>query len=320
MRPSRPAYLQVKAGGYYDYSYNGMNWVNDFQTCRGQKQSPILLPATGATAKGLMSPPGKSMFSYGVLTNPKVVNNGHTLQVSIPAGFSSDVQIPIVGDKKTATGTSILAATNGKSQVSMVKATPAQFHFHTHSEHIVDGAEYPLEMHIVHFIKKDQLPACGDAGCPVVLGIMLGLTDNESEVKPALRKVIEGMPMSENTTATINGQIDVGSLLPADKTYWTYQGSLTTPPCTEGILWHVLTTPIKISLSLLTRFKEAVGDYQCPDTKAATQYKVTTEQGSSGPFQTPEKDAEGCAKLANGHNFRVVQPINGRPIMLAKTT
>lgn len=68
-------------------------------------------------------------------------------------------------------GTSIFSAsTSGKVQTSMVKATPAQFHFHTHSEHIINGAEYPLEMHIVHFIKKDQLPACGDAGCPVVLG------------------------------------------------------------------------------------------------------------------------------------------------------
>jgi carbonic anhydrase len=78
-----------------------------------------------------------------------------------------------------------------------VSATPAQFHFHTHSEHIISGAEYALELHIVHFIKKDQLPACGDAACPVVLGVMLALTNDESKVSPELRKIINAMQLDE---------------------------------------------------------------------------------------------------------------------------
>jgi hypothetical protein len=87
------------------------------------------------------------------------------------------------GSAKTATAASIL---NGKGAVSYVKATPAQFHFHSHSEHVMSGAEYPLEMHIVHFIKPDQLPSCPAPGCPAVVGVMLALTDKEDEVRLTL--------------------------------------------------------------------------------------------------------------------------------------
>jgi hypothetical protein len=57
----------------------------------------VLLPATGAAAKALGKPDGVATFSYGVLNNPTVANNGHTLQVSLPADFKSDVKIPIKG-------------------------------------------------------------------------------------------------------------------------------------------------------------------------------------------------------------------------------
>jgi hypothetical protein len=50
----------------------------------------------------------------------------------------------------------------------------------------MSGAEYPLEMHIVHFIKPDQLPSCPKTGCPAVVGVMLALTDVESEVSLTL--------------------------------------------------------------------------------------------------------------------------------------
>jgi carbonic anhydrase len=107
-----------------------------------------------------------------------------------------------------------------------------QFHFHSHSEHVLAGAEYALEMHIVHFVKGGQLPACGSKGCPVVLGVMIALTNDEAEVNPALRKIIAAMPLDEGSSSTVNGTIDVNNLLPSNRTYVTYEGSLTAPPCT----------------------------------------------------------------------------------------
>jgi len=79
-------------------SYNGLEWPNTFPGCRGGKQSPVLLPASGAAAKALGQPDAKSSFSYGTLTNGQIVNNGHGLQVSLPDDFKSDVKIPIKGE------------------------------------------------------------------------------------------------------------------------------------------------------------------------------------------------------------------------------
>lgn len=71
--------------------------ANRFEQCRGSKQSPIMLPAAGAAAAALPKADAKSTFSYGNLTNAVIVNNGDTLQVAVPASFTADVQIPVLG-------------------------------------------------------------------------------------------------------------------------------------------------------------------------------------------------------------------------------
>ncbi|KAF6265506.1 alpha carbonic anhydrase [Scenedesmus sp. NREL 46B-D3] len=308
------------AGGHYTYSYNGLDWVNDFPGCRGQKQSPVFLPSAreAATWSLLQPPPAKATFSYGQATNPVVLNNGHTLQVVLPTGFTSNVRIPVKGNTNTALSTSIVLDDNAllnlnilfpNLNINYVTATPAQFHFHTRSEHVVSGIVYPLEMHIVHFIKSDQLPACGEPGCPVVLGVLLELTNDESKVSPALRQIVTAMPLNEGENTTIPASININSLLPSSRTYLTYEGSLTTPPCSEGILWHVLTTPMYISQSLFTRYLQAVGSSDCHPNSTLTD--------SIGPFQFPPADAEGCVKLADGQNYRDAQPLGARRILLS---
>ncbi|KAF6265509.1 alpha carbonic anhydrase [Scenedesmus sp. NREL 46B-D3] len=299
-------------GKSFTYSYNGLDWPAQFETCRGSKQSPILVPASGAAGKALPAVDAKSHFNYGQVKNPTIVNTGHTLQVALPADFQSDVNIPIRGDKNSAVPTSIISG-GSDSVTDRVKAIPAQFHFHTHSEHVVAGAEYAMEMHIVHFVKSDQLPACADPGCPVVLGVMLAQTDDESKVSPELRKIIDAMPLYQGKTNTIEGTVDLGALLPQNRTYVTYEGSLTTPPCSEGLLWHVMLEPIRITPSLLTRYQEAVGDRNCDTTpEEAKKLEAAAEY-----FKVPPANDEGCRKIANGHNWRITQPLNGRPLQLA---
>lgn len=61
---------------------------------------------------------------------------------------------------------------------------------------------------------------------------MLALTDNEAEVSPELRKLIEAMPLDEGKSAVVPGKLDLDVLLPKDRTHYAYEGSLTAPPCT----------------------------------------------------------------------------------------
>uniref|UniRef100_A0A383W6I3 Uncharacterized protein n=1 Tax=Tetradesmus obliquus TaxID=3088 RepID=A0A383W6I3_TETOB len=93
----------AKSGVHFTHAYNGLDWPGSFEACRGAKQSPILLPATGAAGKMMPAAAAKSSFSYGSLSNPTIINNGHTLQVPLPDDFKSDVTIPIRGQRQAPT-------------------------------------------------------------------------------------------------------------------------------------------------------------------------------------------------------------------------
>ena len=105
--------------------------------------------------------------------------------------------------------------------------TLVQFHFHGHSEHTIDGKQYALEGHLVHKSVDGHL---------AVVGIMF----NEGKNNPVLDNVLGGIGR------TI--RIDPQDLLPEDKKhYYHYMGSLTTPPCTEGVQWYILKAPMTAS-------------------------------------------------------------------------
>lgn len=114
--------------------------------------------------------------------------------------------------------------------------TPAQLHFHSPSEHTVDGVHYDLEMHIVHTYMDGSLGG--------VLGIFF---DVEVGVEnPQANEFINSLRFADAVPAPgfELGQVDLASYLstiPMDK-FWSYNGSLTTPLCTEGIKWTVLDT------------------------------------------------------------------------------
>jgi carbonic anhydrase len=121
--------------------------------------------------------------------------------------------------------------------------TLAQFHFHAPSEHTVDGTSYPLEMHLVH------LDAAGKPA--VVVGVFI----RAGKENAALARAFQSLPAKEgDTLERVGDTIDAGALLPADKTFFTYAGSLTTPPCTEGITWYVLKAPIEMSRAQIAAY------------------------------------------------------------------
>ncbi|MCP2264700.1 carbonic anhydrase [Promicromonospora thailandica] len=117
----------------------------------------------------------------------------------------------------------------------------AQVHFHAPSEHTVDGEALAAEFHLVH------TTAAGDT---LVVGV---LAQEGPEQNAAWQPFVEGA----EAPGTDGLALDVEAMLPADPTFETYLGSLTTPPCTEGVRWVVYTTPVELSADQLAVLEEA---------------------------------------------------------------
>lgn len=145
-----------------------------------------------------------------------IVNNGHTVQVNYAPG--SFIQI------------------DGE------RFDLAQFHFHSPSEHLVGGAQAAAEMHLVHKSADGRL---------AVVGVMLV----EGGHNAALDSVWSNIPAEGKNTALPNVTVDAAALLPKDQRTFRYDGSLTTPPGTEGVKWNLMVAPVTLSTSQLAQFR-----------------------------------------------------------------
>jgi carbonic anhydrase len=114
-----------------------------------------------------------------------------------------------------------------------------QFHWHRPSENTVDGDPYAMEL---HFVSADE------EGNLAVLATLI----EEGDANPLYDTLWNAQP-EEGGTQTIEG-VDFTQLLPDDMTTWTFQGSLTTPPCSEGLSWNVLATPATMSAEQVGAF------------------------------------------------------------------
>jgi len=146
-----------------------------------------------------------------------IFNNGHTIEVEYHEGSS------IIYNE--------------------IQYNLAQFHFHHPSEHTVNGESFDMELHFVHRSASGNL---------AVVGVLLRVGDNPN---PAFAAIFDNLPAEvsepdEEAETTINAL----DLLPESKLYDTYTGSLTTPPCSEGVRWLVLTEPVEISAEQAAAF------------------------------------------------------------------
>ena len=145
----------------------------------------------------------------------EVVNNGHTIQINYAQGSSITI-----GDEKF----SLL-----------------QFHFHTPSEHFIKNDAFPLELHLVHRSESGQL---------AVVGVML----EQGKANPLIAKIWEQIPEVGKSYSLSDRLINAQDLLPKDRSYYSYEGSLTTPPCSEGVKWNVMTEPMTVSAEQIDKF------------------------------------------------------------------
>ncbi|MBU0961140.1 MAG: carbonic anhydrase family protein [Proteobacteria bacterium] len=166
-----------------------------------------------------------------------IVNNGHTVQVNYAPGSTITV--------------------NGHTYNLL------QFHFHTPSENTVKGQFFAMEAHLVH---------SDDAGNLSVVGVMF----EEGAENPFLAGIWSHMPEKAGVSKSLpEVTLNVKDMLPSNKSYYRFNGSLTTPPCSEGVNWMLLQNPVPVSRAQADKFHTLMG----------------------------------------GDNNRPVQPVNARPIL-----
>jgi len=125
-----------------------------------------------------------------------------------------------------------------------------QFHFHAPSEHTIDGEDFAAELHLVHKHEAEN-----EAVVYAVVGIMI----RTGPATPVLSTVWEHLSLEKGPAERIEGVvIDPAQLLPAERTTFRYSGSLTTPPCSEGVHWNLLTTPITMTEEQIATLAEAI--------------------------------------------------------------
>jgi carbonic anhydrase len=118
-----------------------------------------------------------------------------------------------------------------------------EFHFHTPAEHQMNGKLAPLEMHLVHQDEDYELA-------------VIGVNIYEGDDNPVLKQIAQRLPELRNRMKKPPLEVDLKALLPASKTYYHYSGSLTTPPCSENVKWHVMQQHITLSKAMIKAFSE----------------------------------------------------------------
>ena len=155
------------------------------------------------------------LFNYKAVPL-KIIDNGHTIEVN----YSPDSWLTVEGKRYEL----------------------VQFHFHKPSEFKINGKGQEMEAHLVHRDKDGKL---------AVVSVLL----DQGKENPLIKTLWSHLPQAkekENVVADV--QINAIGLLPTNKDYYTFKGSLTTPPCSEEVTWYVLKTPVEISAEQIARF------------------------------------------------------------------
>jgi carbonic anhydrase len=149
----------------------------------------------------------------------EILNNGHTVQANFKPG---NIMV-----------------------VDSVMYQMKQVHFHAPSENKIMGKSFPLEAHFVHADPNGNL---------AVLAVMY----EEGPENKALAKLWKQMPKSKGQPKALNADVLAGELIPRKKDYYRFSGSLTTPPCSEGVIWVVMKSTMTTSKSQIDAFKKVM--------------------------------------------------------------
>ncbi len=185
---------------------------SDYATCSGKNQSPVNITNT----LSVTLPP--IVFDYKQTAN-KMFNNGHSVQLNFPKGNAI-----VVENRPFAL---------------------QQMHFHSPSEHQINGKHYPMEIHFVH---------ADDHGNLAVVGVMV----EEGKANPGLINAFSRLPIPPDETLDIANLAQPDLIIPVSNAYVRINGSLTTPPCSEGVRWYVMKAPVTASRQQIMAFKQSM--------------------------------------------------------------
>ena len=218
--PARPATAKVTAAGAAGHGAGAM--AHDPHWGYGGEYGPqawgAMRPEFSKCATGARQSPIDIREGIRVQLDPvqfdykpsgfRVIDNGHTVQVNVGPGNSIEV-----------TG----------RRYDLV-----QFHFHRPSEERIEGRQFDMVAHLVHKDVEGRL---------AVVAVLL----DRGSAQPLVQTIWNNLPLEKGDEVAAKGAIDLNALLPPDRSYFTYMGSLTTPPCSEGVLWMVMKQPVPIS-------------------------------------------------------------------------
>ncbi|XP_066122680.1 carbonic anhydrase 6 [Saccopteryx bilineata] len=223
-------------------------WPKEYPSCGGKRQSPIdlqrkkvrynpSLKALNLTGYGSESQDGE--FS--------MTNNGHTVKIYLPP-------------------TMRMTATNGTEYIAV------EMHFHwggtpykiSGSEHTIDGIRYAIEIHVVHYNSKYGSFDVAK-GMPDGLAVLAALVEvNDYFENTYYNKFLSHLKNVRNAEqSTVLSGLDIRTMLPEDlRYYYSYRGSLTTPPCTENVQWFVLVDSVRLSRAQIWKVENSLLGYQ----------------------------------------------------------
>ncbi|MBA3661661.1 MAG: carbonic anhydrase family protein [Gammaproteobacteria bacterium] len=228
------AAVKIKWG--YKGNIGPSRWAEldpQFALCgKGKQQSPINIIEKNSAAKSdLQINYTSAPLDIGINDTTKLqigkistlFQDGHGIEVNFPADLIENIVI-----------------NNETYQL-------IEFHIHTPSENTWHGQSFPAEIHFVHQ---------GPNGKVAVLGVFAKGGEESEE----MQIVVDNIPHDQGQSHLIPGKsINPADLLPANKRHYRFQGSLTTPPCSEGLQWFVFAEPITISPAQIARLRHAVG-------------------------------------------------------------